>query len=435
MAQRLTSLQMSLQMDALSESKGNSRSTTFHDNLKLPLHRWYRYSAGFSAEWCRELLEHQYLLGKRKVLDPFAGSGTVLIEAEHLGFKALGVEAHPFIARVARAKLQWRSSPSDFRDFALELLSKAERTHSTSIGGYPPLVQKCFTETNLGELDRLHTAWLSTASNSANSEIAWLALASIIRESASVATAQWQYVLPKKPKLRCISPFRAFKDKVELITRDMTYRQSLSMGSSAELRWADARDLTSLPQEWADLVITSPPYANNYDYADATRLEMSFFREIVGWGDLQDSVRKYLVRSCTQHAAQLNGRTSQILSDPLLQPIARDIVEVCRRLEAERTLHGGKKTYHAMIAAYFLDLAEVFRELRSVCKDGSLMCFVVGDSAPYGIHVPVDGWLGELAVGSGFKSYEFEKTRDRNIKWKNRKHTVPLHEGRLWIKG
>jgi len=61
---------------------------------------------------------------------------------------------------------------------------------------------------------------------------------------------------------------------------------------------------------------------------------------------------------------------------------------------------------------------------------------VVGDSAPYGIYVPVDKWLGELAISAGFKSYYFEKTRDRNVKWKiSRKHKVPLHEGRLWVEG
>ena len=64
------------------------------------------------------------------------------------------------------------------------------------------------------------------------------------------------------------------------------------------------------------------------------------------------------------------------------------------------------------------------------------MCFVVGDSAPYGIYVPVDKWLGELALSAGFNKYNFEKLRDRNTKWKNRKHRVPTaHEGRLWING
>ena len=60
---------------------------------------------------------------------------------------------------------------------------------------------------------------------------------------------------------------------------------------------------------------------------------------------------------------------------------------------------------------------------------------VVGDSAPYGVHVPVEKWLGELATASGFDSWHFTKIRDRNVKWHNRKHRVPLHEGLLLVQG
>ncbi|MDP2806780.1 MAG: DNA modification methylase, partial [bacterium] len=186
---------------------------------------------------------------------------------------------------------------------------------------------------------------------------------------------------------------------------------------------------------WGDLVITSPPYANNYDYADATRLEMTFWGDINGWCDLQEYVRKHLVRACTQHVSKLGSEIENILSDYQLKPIHTELTEVYEKLKLERLKHGGKKNYHLMIAAYFKDLAEVFHSLRSVTNKNCLMCFVIGDSAPYGIYVPVDKWLGELAVSAGFDSYTFEKLRDRNVKWKNRKHTVPLQEGRLWIKG
>ena len=37
-------------------------STTFQDNMKLPLHRWYRYTAGFSGAWVGQLIE----AGKQK---------------------------------------------------------------------------------------------------------------------------------------------------------------------------------------------------------------------------------------------------------------------------------------------------------------------------------------------------------------------------------
>jgi len=184
------------------------------------------------------------------------------------------------------------------------------------------------------------------------------------------------------------------------------------------------------------LVVTSPPYANNYDYADATRLEMSFFGEIQGWGDLQEAVRARLIRSCTQHVARLPcHEVSSILNDENLAPIQSELVTIYEALASERESHGGKKPYHYMVACYFSDLAKVWRALRRVTASGALVCFVVGDSAPYGIHVPVERWLGELAINAGFCSYTFEKLRDRNIKWKNRKHRVPLLEGRLWVKG
>jgi DNA modification methylase len=240
----------------------------------------------------------------------------------------------------------------------------------------------------------------------------------------------------KETKAKVIDPFVAFESKVAEMHLDMKRAQNrYKVTKDSQIFNEDAREIKSIPAGWGDLVITSPPYANNYDYADATRLEMLFWGDINGWSDLQDHVRKNLVRACTQHVSKLGSEVDQILTNPRLWPIREELLTVFDTLKAERLNHGGKKNYHLMIAAYFKDLADVFHSLRKVTKEGSLMCFVIGDSAPYGIYVPVDLWLGELAISAGFASYEFEKLRDRNVKWKNRKHNVPLKEGRLWING
>ncbi len=300
---------------------------------------------------------------------------------------------------------------------------------------YPSLIQKCYSPEGLARLDTLRQAWEASSGESPLAQLTWLALAGILRECSPVGTAQWQYVLPAKSKSRVVDPYAAFASKVVGMAGDMAVRQYYPHGPVASLHVDDARVCSPLPDGWADLVLTSPPYANNYDYADATRLEMSFFGEVSGWGDLQAKVRQHLVRSCTQHVSSMESETSTWLKSPLLDPICPAIVEICGALQAEREHHGGKKTYHTMIAAYFLDLAQVMVALRRVVARGGLMCFVVGDSAPYGVHVPVDTWLGELALAAGFERFLFEKTRDRNIKLKNRKHRVPLREGRLWIEG
>lgn len=410
-------------------------SPTFADNLSLPLHRWYRYTAGFSAVWVNQLIKEEKKYGRVRIIDPFAGSGTVMLESDFEGVNSIGIEAHPYIYRIAKTKLQWHYSADKFKESALNLLKKAQA--KTKVGTeYAKLLLDCYPLEVLQKLDSLKEAWMETPQEEVIKDFNWFVITSILRVTSPVGTAQWQYVLPGKTKAKVVDPFKAFELKVYEMYNDMRRVQNRvgDLGKATILN-EDARATLSIPDGWGQLVITSPPYANNYDYADATRLEMTFWGDIANWGDLQSNVRQYLVRACTQHVGGMGQSMEEILNDDLLLPIRSELISVYKKLESERLLHGGKKNYHWMIAAYFFDLAKVFKSLRKATSENCRMCFVIGDSAPYGIYVPVERWLGELAIGAGFTEYSFEKLRDRNIKWKNRKHTVPLKEGRLWING
>ncbi|MBI5806654.1 DNA modification methylase [candidate division TA06 bacterium] len=403
--------------------------------MVLPIHKWYRYTAGFSAIWAKQLIELHKSKGRTRVIDPFAGSGTVLLESEFENVESMGLESHPYIYRIAKTKLAWNYPAEKFKESALLLLHQAKKKKINKTD-FPKLILSCYPLDIIQKLEALKQTWLETEQEKEIKDFNWFVITSILRTTSPVGTAQWQYIQPNKTKAKVIDPFVAYESKVNEMYFDMKGLQNKNKNvKHAKLFNEDARDIKSIPKGWGDLVITSPPYANNYDYADATRLEMTFWGDINGWCDLQENVRKHLVRACTQHVSKLGNEIESILSDCKLKPIQEELSEVYEALKLERLKHGGKKNYHLMIAAYFKDLAEVFHSLRSVTNENCLMCFVIGDSAPYGIYVPVDKWLGELAVSAGFDSYSFEKLRDRNVKWKNRKHTVPLQEGRLWIKG
>lgn len=427
----LSAAQGMLFADAIAESTvAAGASSTFIKNLALPVHRWFRYSAGFSAEWVQQVIRDQK--GEVRLLDPFAGSGTTLIAAEQLGVESFGIDSHPFVSRITRAKLDWRSDPDAYSAKVRDLRQRAKHKKPDT-AGYPPLIFKCYDSTALADLDVLRQAYLEVEDDTAASRLAWLTLVSILRKTSTAGTAQWQYILPKKKKHAPQDVFSAFDVAARLFARDMATAQGLT-GPRASFLETDARTCAGVPTGW-NLVITSPPYPNNYDYADATRLEMSFLREIDGWGDLQASVRQHLVRSCSQHVPERAVNLDEVLSSDDLRPIADELRAVCEELGEVRKSKGGKKTYHLMVACYFRDLAAVWKSLRRVCSDGAKVCFVIGDSAPYGVYVPVIPWLGSLATSAGFKSFRFERTRDRNVKWKNRKHRVPLQEGRLWVEG
>ena len=108
-----------------------STSGSFVDNVDLPVHRWFRYSAGFSGAWAEDLISREAEARDVRVFDPFAGSGTTLIAAEQCGVESWGIDSHPFVARVASAKLAYRSSPDEYLDRAKRVLAGAKRITPT----------------------------------------------------------------------------------------------------------------------------------------------------------------------------------------------------------------------------------------------------------------------------------------------------------------
>lgn len=417
-------------------SKIKARSGTFTDNMKLPIHRWYRYSAGFSADWVKsEIVKFEEDTGnKARILDPFVGSGTTSFAACSLGRESYGFDGHPFVARIAKAKNLWHLDELEYQEACNAVLAKAKRSKKiTTRHDESNLLGKCYDVEALTNLDRLRFAYESLADEDPIWELVRLNITSILRACSKAGTAQWQYVLPNKSKSKVLNAYDAFSGKASLMAEDMEFVKSAKWKNLAHISEQDVRE--KIGAKKCNLLITSPPYPNNYDYADATRLELMFWGEIDGWGDLKTAIRPTIMRSCSQHSAGDKIVLDEILEEPLLKPIIKELSVVTRELEKVRLTKGGKKTYHTMIAAYFLDLAKIWQNSRKVMTKDSRICFVIGDSAPYGVHVAAERWLGELAIASGFDSFEFEKLRDRNIKWKNRTHTVPLQEGRLWVRG
>lgn len=414
------------------QGKRKARAGAFTDNMALPIHRWFRYSAGFSAEWAERIIARDCPLDG-VVFDPFAGSGTTLLAARTVGRESLGIEAHDFVRRIAEAKLSV-VNVDRFEAAASTMVEVSRHIVAPDTSLAPDLIQRCFEPSTLAGLLRLRDSWIARASVTDEIDaLLWLALTAILRPCSHVGTAQWQYVLPTRRKASVADPYTAFRDRIAMMAQDLG--ASGSSLASAQILRGDARTCVGVNTASVDLVVTSPPYPNNYDYADATRLEMTFWGEVETWGDLQSVVRRNLIRSCSQHSAAEKLNLDALLSLPILEPIRNELTDVCQDLAEVRMTKGGRKTYHTMIAAYFADMAETFQALRRVVKPGGVCHLMIGDSAPYGVYAPCDRWMGELALAAGFRAWTFEKIRDRNLKWKNRKHDVPLKEGILTVMG
>ena len=63
------------------------------------------------------------------------------MEAQEQGVAAIGVESHPFVARVARVKIDASLQAQRFKDYSARILKEAEKI-KPDLNGYPPLICK-----------------------------------------------------------------------------------------------------------------------------------------------------------------------------------------------------------------------------------------------------------------------------------------------------
>src|SRR6266516_4832807 len=94
------------------------------------IHEWYRFVLSFPPHLVREYLARFDVDYRHCVLDPFCGTGTVLVECKKLGIPSIGVEANPMAHFAARVKVDWGVAPDELlrhaRQVAAEALSELE---------------------------------------------------------------------------------------------------------------------------------------------------------------------------------------------------------------------------------------------------------------------------------------------------------------------
>lgn len=414
---------------------------SFQDSLKSPIHRWFTYPAGYSHKLIEAKIAENRLTCSSWIADPFLGTGTTSVVAKTLGINSLGVEAHPFVYRVALTKLQFSYNLEALFNDAQEILSAAKYMKDIHVNGtWPDLVYKCFSGENLKRLLALRTAIWQCKTDPANLDFLRLALTATLR-IVTTAGAGWPYIAPSKYAERTVqrNAFTEFEKQCNLMISDVRYIQSLCIPSSThKLINGDARQLSTYAgPESIDLILTSPPYLNNYDYADRTRLETYFWGIYHSWGDITREVRDHLIIAATTQIRLnvLNGIRQCPKVQEVSPDIHRELVAIIEQLAALRQTKAGKKTYDYMVAGYFEDMLRVLQEAYAVLKPGSQFILVLGDSAPYGVHVPTDEFIGRLALAVGFGKYGIEVIRTRGEKWAHntQRHKMPLRESVLTI--
>lgn len=425
------------------EKKGQSEWGTFKDSLRAPIHRWFTYPAGFSHKAVEHSIERFNVAAGQTIYDPFMGSGTTNLVAKTLGINSVGTEAHPFVYRIARAKMNWEVNLNQIQNFiavaekGLSKKSKSLQKKNLS-SEFPELILKCYESQTIYDLWALRDLASENLSENETKEFFFVVITAMLR-GVSVAATGWPYIAPNKKKTTSVdkdvlSEFILLSNQMAKdIQAIKVWSRNRYKSSDHLLINGDSRNMQKhIPDASVDHVFTSPPYLNNFDYADRTRLELYFWGEAKNWGEISEKIRTQLMTSATTQINRSDIRY-EILGEfkKDCPKVTEFIEENVSKLEQIRKTKGGKKSYDLMVAGYFNDIYQIIKDTSRVLKPNTKALFVLGDSAPYGVYIPTDKLIGEIGLSVGFNSYEIEVLRARGDKWKAnpQRHTVPLREG------
>jgi DNA modification methylase len=418
---------------------------TFKDSLKSPVHRWFTYPAGFSYKAVANSIQRFCIKQNMVVYDPFMGSGTTNVTCKSLGISSFGVEAHPFVYRIAKTKIEWNINHQE----AITFIKKVENIFDNQLNQikhnkdfeieqfFPELVIKCYSLQSLQKLYVLKNIFCNEQLSEPVFNFFHLVITSLLRIVSSAATG-WPYVAPKKIKVAAAEK-DVLLEFIKLSYQMLKDIQTIKLNSAKnydvsihKLFNADSRDTTMfIDSESIDHIFTSPPYLNNFDYADRTRLELYFWGDALNWKNISDNFRSKLITSTTTQISRCDSK--YILLNEFKKEcseITNFIQESANELSKLRKIKGGKKSYDLMIIGYFNDMFQILKDAYRVLKPNTKALFVLGDSAPYGIHIPTDKLIGEIGVKIGFNSYQMEVLRKRGDKWKEnpQRHNISLQE-------
>ncbi len=387
------------------------RNSSFSKNKNLPLHRWVPWIAGFSADFVEDAIR-SYLPQKNSdswVLDPFAGVGTTLVESYLTGLNVVGFEINPYASLATKIKLNaMKISVHDLarRIAAFErFMEKAEsgglkrepRSQApTGFSGRTQLFSPKVQRKVLYALD-----FINSIEDSTLRDIFRLGIGSVMVSFSnySYEPSLTRRIAVGKQNIQDANVGLSVSAKLHLILEDIGWVQGhmKMLGYRPKAKVFSKSIFSALEcveqRNFIDLLVTSPPYLNNYHYPRNTRPQLHWLGFTSGTG--YNGARE----------TESFGKFWQTVRDSELIPLAfempelMDIIEAIRNRNREKGCYGGPG-WANYVATYFNDTYQFCQVLSHLLKHKAVSIIVLGNSIIQGIEVKTDyffGKIGELA--------------------------------------
>lgn len=417
-------------MDFLHSEIGSAK-----DNFHSPVHNWYKFTAGFSYKFVESILDEELKSKQPIVFEPFAGCGTTLVSCQKKGVKAIGNEGQELMLDVIKAKLNWEINKTE----CLKSLKYINEYVKANVSSYDiennthPLLQSLYTPETLKTLYLIRDSLNRIESE--NERLFFKLALSQTMHKTCIHPIAVPYISRTKNLSNVGQPWEKFQTTIIQMLNDIEPLKDIPNISEVYLQ--DSRLMNKqILDSSCNICITSPPYLNNLDYGEVSKVHTHFFEITNNWNDITTKVRKNLVTGATTHYKETDFNIDIFKETEFAKENKDVLINLCETFtqihDISRT-RKGKKSFDILMMHYFEDMYYVLKEIRRVLAVNSKAYLILGDSAPYGVFVPTTEILGKISKSVGFDSYRIYKIRTRGTKWKSLKnrHSLELSENVL----
>ncbi len=402
---------------AIPQSGSYGEAASSH-NKSLSMHRWANWIAGFSGEFARSAITRflPHPGQAQTVLDPFAGVGTTLVEADRLRLDSIGFEINPFAALVCRVKLGAADvSLSDLQDSVKGYKGFMEGAQGREPYSSPPAGFRSRIPFFSPAVERKVLLTLDYMNDLPPQieDVFRVAFASVMVDFSNYSYEPSLGTRPAAGKtlVQDADVGKAVAAKLHDMAADIAEFQIETAGRNNgpnrrvyEHSFFDAEKHISADS--VDLVVTSPPYMNNYHYVRNSRPQLFWSGLIQSPSEL-----KRLETSNFGKFWQTVRGDGPIPLVPQLPQLEEEITEI-RGINSDRGVYGGNG-WANYVTAYINDLDRFCALLGRILKPGGTAVVVVGNSIVQGREIKVEERLCEIAELRGLSVVDVTKLRER----------------------
>lgn len=232
-------------------------------------HSLHPYPAKFPPQLPKNILQY-YSRKDDTVLDPFCGSGTVLVEAKLQDITAIGVDVNGLACLLSKVK----STPLE--ESHIEIIEKFVDSIQKDLinrkNGYKTEVEikeieglNHWFQKNVAEEISYLLEEINKLSDNDAKDFLKIVLSSIIVRVSNQESDTRFAAIDKNIK-DCFTLDLFINRVSEYSKRIIEYSKLVECKSEIKIYNADSRELSFIKPKSINLIITSPPYANSYDY-------------------------------------------------------------------------------------------------------------------------------------------------------------------------